>query len=109
MYIGKNLDEIDSKFIRDVASHKGNHNSISNFTATIPEGTKRILIAIPKTGKQISKIVDIGVLNVPVTSNFLPIKEISVAGYNDYNPIPYNVWVFENENGLKATQYEFIF
>lgn len=107
MYVGESLDEINSAFIRGT-SNKGATPSTQN-GVTIPEGTKRVMIAIPATNAaNLTSVIDVDGMGLDVfSSNFIE-STIDVEGLNGYQAKPYKVWTAENANGMAATHYNLI-
>lgn len=105
MYIGESLNTINSEFIRETIN-KGSSPSTQN-NVTIPSGTKRIMIAIPADGKNLTSVIDVDGMGLDVFGNFTKIS-VNVEGLNEYKSTPYNVWVAENINGMAATHYNLI-
>jgi hypothetical protein len=108
-YVGTSLDTIDSNFIRTYATNRGNDKNAGNMDLTIPQGTMRVIIAIPanSNSKTLKDVIDKGSLPVPVTSNFI-LHTIDVEGLDGYSPKSYNVWVgtCKGSEGYMATTYE---
>jgi hypothetical protein len=74
----------------------------------IPQGTRQIIVAIPANSSQeLTSVIDIDGMGLDVFNNFIQ-QTIEVRGANDYDTIPYSVWVAENANGLAKTNYNFI-
>lgn len=72
MYIGTdNTSTVDSTFIRTAKGTKNKGQNVTNQSAVpIPEGTKRILVAIPKGGKQLIHVIDNVALGADAMTNF---------------------------------------
>ena len=105
-YIGTDIDsEINSAFIRK-CSNKGFSPSTQSNVA-IAAGTKRVLVAIPATGKNLTSVIDVDGMGLDVFGNFTK-KTVAVEGLNGYTAIDYDVWVCENSNGLAATKYNLV-
>ena len=106
MYVGESLDEVDSAFVRS-SSNMGSTPATQN-GVTIPEGTKRILIAIPQTSAlELTSVIDVDGMGLDVFGNF-NLSTVNVEGVDGYQAKPYNVWIAENANGLAATHYNLI-
>ena len=106
MYIGTdNTSAIDSAFIRG-ATNKGSTQSTQD-NVTIPQGTKRIVVAIPANGKNLTSVIDVDGMGLDVFGNFTP-TTVDVEGLNGYAAKAYNVWVAENANGMAATHYNLV-
>lgn len=105
MYVGENLDIIDSTFIRGTAN-KGSSPSTQN-GVTIPAGTKRVMVAIPANGKNLTSVIDVDGMGLDVFGNFTKIN-VDVEGLNNYKTASYDVWVAENANGMAATHYNLV-
>ena len=105
-YIGTDhTTVIDSDFIRTKGNPK-NANTTKFGTLTIPEGTTRVMIAVPGS-HSLTSVIDIGGMNLDVKGNFTTTTGVKVKGVNDYAATDYTIFVTENENGLKATEYAF--
>ena len=116
IYVGSDCETlIDSDFIRKSTSKGNGANASTQNNVLVPQGTKRIVIAIPKTvanakftyNKSLKSVIDVDGMGLDVFNNFNLI-EIEVEGANNYESIPYNVWICENANGLAATKYNLI-
>lgn len=105
MYVGESLDVIDSAFIRGT-TNKGATPSTQSGVA-IPAGTKRVMIAIPTSGSNLTSVIDVDGMGLDVFGNFNK-TTIDVEGLNGYTAASYDVWVADNENGLAATHYNLI-
>lgn len=102
-YVGTNISAITGAWIRANASNKG--NSVTPGTLTIAEGTKRVLIAVPKAkGKTLTSVIDVDGMGLDVKDNFTH-TVVSVEGLNGYTAAEYDVWYVDNANGLAATKY----
>lgn len=102
-YVGTNISAITGAWIRANASNKG--NSVTPGTLTIAEGTKRVLIAVPKAkGKTLTSVIDVDGMGLDVKDNFTH-TIVSVEGLNGYAAAEYDVWYVDNANGLAATKY----
>lgn len=107
MYIGESLDEINSAFIRGT-SNKGSTPSTQN-GVTIPEGTKRVMIAIPATNAaNLTSVIDVDGMGLDVFGSNFTESTIDVEGLDGYQAKPYKVWTAENVNGMAATHYNLI-
>ena len=107
MYIGESLDEINSAFIRGT-SNKGSTPSTQN-GVTIPEGTKRVMIAIPVTNAaNLTSVIDVDGMGLDVFGSNFTESTIDVEGLDGYQAKPYKVWTAENVNGMAATHYNLI-
>ena len=107
MYIGESLDEINSAFIRGT-SNKGSTPSTQN-GVTIPEGTKRVMIAIPVTNAaNLTSVIDVDGMGLDVFGSNFTESTIDVEGLDGYQAKPYKVWTAENINGMAATHYNLI-
>lgn len=112
-YIGTDCTStVDSAFIRNNATNKGNAANAASMTGTsnkgveIPGGTKRILVAIPAGGKTLKDVVDVDGMGLSAFGNFNE-STVSVQGANGYTATNYTVWECVNTNGLAATHYNF--
>lgn len=105
MYVGESLDTINSAFIRGT-TNKG-ATPVTQSGVTIPAGTKRVMVAIPANGSNLTSVVDVDGMGLDVFGNFTKIN-VDVEGLNGYKATSYDVWVAENENGLAATHYNLV-
>lgn len=105
MYVGESLDTIDSAFIRGT-TNKGSAPSTQN-GVTIPAGTKRVMVAIPASGKNLTSVIDVDGMGLDVFGNFIKVN-VDVEGLNGYEAASYDVWVAENVNGMAATHYNLV-
>lgn len=106
MYVGESLDAIDSAFIRGTTNMGATPASQEN--VSIPQGTKRIMIAIPTTSTLVlDQVIDIDGMGLDIFGNFT-LQSVDVEGLNGYEAKTYNVWVAENGNGIAATHYNLI-
>ena len=115
-YVGTDCTtEIDSDFIRNtgIAMNTSTPNfNISNKTSKgtdytakcmpIPQGTKRIMFAVPGSKSKIEGI-DVDGMGLPYDG--FTSKVVAVKGANDFEAANYTVFVKENPNGLAATGY----
>jgi hypothetical protein len=113
-YVGDDCTtEIDSDFIRASTSMGTSTPNFNIATKTskgtdstgcmpIPQGTKRIMFAVP--GEK-SKIEGIDVDGMGLPYDGFTSKVVAVKGANNYDAINYTVFVKENANGLAATGY----
>lgn len=110
MYIGESLATIDSAFIRS-STNKGQTVSNQNFV-TIPEGTKRVMVAVPQaSSKQLTSVVDQDGFQMELINDAAAhTTVVEVAGSGTYSTTkPYNVWYHDMENGRIASRYNFTF
>lgn len=105
MYVGESLDTIDSAFIRET-TNKGSAPLTQN-GVTIPAGTKRVMVAIPASGKNLTSVIDVDGMGLDVFGNFTKVN-VDVEGLNSYEAASYDVWVAENVNGMAATHYNLV-
>ena len=106
MYIGESLDVIDSTFIRGTTNMGA--TPVSQENVSIPQGTKRVMIAIPTTSALVlDQVIDIDGMGLDIFGNFT-LQSVDVEGLNGYEAKTYNVWVAENGNGIAATHYNLI-
>lgn len=105
MYVGESLDAIDSAFIRGTSNMGATPSTQSG--VTIPAGTKRVMVAIPVNGNNLTSVIDVDGMGLDVFGNFTKIN-VDVEGLNGYKATSYDVWVAENENGLAATHYNLV-
>lgn len=112
MYVGTDCTTaIDSAFIRANGTTKsGKAADCDTITElTIPEGTKRIVLAIPvanESTKFLKDVTDVDGMGLSMAENF-KYKVMSIEGANGYTGVNYNVFVCENANGISATRYTF--
>ena len=108
-YVGTNTDTIDSAWIRGKATSQGKASSAATKNnVAIAAGTKRVVVAIPKTiSKTLKSVIDVDGMGLDVIGNFT-LSEVVVEGANGATAVAYNVWVCENANGLAATKYNLV-
>lgn len=108
-YVGTNTDTIDSAWIRGKATSQGKASSAATKNnVAIAAGTKRVVVAIPKTiSKTLKSVIDVDGMGLDVIGNFT-LSEVMVEGANGATAVAYNVWVCENANGLAATKYNLV-
>ena len=105
MYVGESLDTIDSAFIRGTTNKGATPSTQSG--VTIPAGTKRVMVAIPANGSNLTSVIDVDGMGLDVFGNFTKMN-VDVEGLNGYKATSYDVWVAENENGMAATHYNLV-
>lgn len=105
MYVGESLDTINSAFIRDTTNKGATPSTQSG--VTIPAGTKRVMVAIPANGSNLTSVIDVDGMGLDVFGNFTKMN-VDVEGLNGYKATSYDVWVADNENGLAATHYNLV-
>lgn len=104
-YVGEDCTTaIDSVFIRNCTGKGANTTNFG--TLTIPEGTKRVMIAVPGT-HTLASVIDVDGMGLDVKENFTTTNNVAVNGANNYTAANYTVFVTENSNGMKATRYTF--
>lgn len=108
-YVGTNTDTIDSVWIRGKATSQGKASSAATKNnVAIAAGTKRVVVAIPKSvSKTLKSVIDVDGMGLDVIGNFT-LSEVMVEGANGATAVAYNVWVCENANGLAATKYNLV-
>lgn len=109
-YVGTSLDTLDSAFIRGATS-QGAAGSSFNIDLTIPDGTKRVFVAIPASkNKSLSSVIDVDGMGLDVKGN-ATVETVSVEGANGYTAVEYDVFLFENTSatGFAPTTYKFSF
>lgn len=108
-YVGTNTDTIDSAWIRGKATSQGKASSAATKNnVVIAAGTKRVVVAIPKSvSKTLKSVIDVDGMGLDVIGNFT-LSEVMVEGANGATAVAYNVWVCENANGLAATKYNLV-
>lgn len=103
-YVGTNITGLDGVWIRTNATNEG--NSVVPGDLEIPEGTKRVLFAVPAAkNKTLKSVIDVDGMGLDVKDNFTHI-ELNVAGANGYEAAAYDVWYVDNANGLAKTTYK---
>lgn len=106
-YVGTDCTSpVDSAFIRNNATNQGNHASAGDVTLTVRDGNldKRVLIAIPETGKNLTKVIDVKGMSLDIfAGGKFTHNVVSVEGADGYSAINYDVWVYENANGFAGT------
>ena len=105
MYVGQDLNTIDSAFIRGTSNKGAIQETQSGIE--IPAGTKRVMVAIPADGKNLTSVIDVDGMGLDVFGNFTHSK-VDVEGVDGYQAVSYDVWVAENVNGMAATHYNLI-
>ena len=105
MYVGESLNTIDSAFIRGTTNKGATPSTQSG--VTIPAGTKRVMVAIPANGSNLTSVIDVDGMGLDVFGNFTKMN-VDVEGLNGYQVTSYDVWVADNENGLAATHYNLV-
>lgn len=111
-YVGNdNTTTIDSAFIRSGTPRNANTKNF-NVTSkdgasylTIPQGTKRVLIAIPGSAT-LGEVKDLDGMGLDQKGNF-ETKTVSVEGANSFTATNYTVFVYDKPEGLAATRYTF--
>lgn len=117
VYVGNNLDTINSNFIKGCTS-KGNAKNANDISLDIAKGTKRVMIALPTgnltensttiTGynKRLTSCIDVDGMGLDIfnanPSKFVQ-SVVPVADASGENNMDYIVYVYENVNGLAAT------
>lgn len=84
---------VDSSVIRGLTGVKSDA-----MTITLDENTtaSKIIVAIPKDTKSLTDVIMPSSSNLEITSEFIKqTAAVKVAGANDYNPIDYDVWIYE--------------
>lgn len=108
-YVGTDVSEIDSAWIRSKATSQGRASGASTKNnVAIAAGTKRVVVAIPASiSKSLKSVIDVDGMGLDVVGNFTK-SEVMVEGANGATAVAYNVWVCENANGLAATKYNLV-
>ena len=107
-YVGTNTDSVDGTWIRTNGTNK-NASGFNSFSLSIADGTKRVVVAIPKAKNQTLKsVIDVDGMGLDVKGNFV-LSTMQVKGLNNYTAVDYDVWVFTNTNGVSKTTYNFTF
>ena len=116
VYVGNDTGAIDSAWIRNKCTAKGNAGNAATINnQAIAGGTKRVVVAIPQKvtgaqytyGKALTSVIDVDGMGLDVFGNFTK-SEVMVEGANGATAVKYNVWVCENPNGLAATKYNLV-
>lgn len=105
-YIGDELDEIDSAWVRAHATPVANNGSL-NKTYDIAAGKKRVMFAYQGT-HSITECIDVKGMSLDVKENFTT-KTVNIKGANDKGGKDYTVFIFDNANGIAETQYKITF
>jgi hypothetical protein len=83
MYVGESLDEVNSAFIRRT-SNQGSTPGTQN-GVTIPEGTKRVMIAIPATNAaNLTSVIDVDGMGLDVFGSNFTESTVDVEGLDGY-------------------------
>lgn len=107
-YVGGNTEAVDGTWIRTNATNK-NVSGYASFSLSIADGTKRVVVAIPKTKKmKLKSVIDVDGMGLDVKGNFVA-SVVQVEGLNGYTAVDYDVWTFTNANGVSKTTYNFTF
>ena len=102
-YVGEDCtSEINSDFIRAATNMNGNTKDFG--TVAIPQGTKRVMFAVPGTTATLKSVTDIDGMGLPVTDNFTK-HTIAVEGANSFAATDYTVFVEDVPEGLAATRF----
>lgn len=108
-YVGTNTDSVDGSWIRTNGNNKG-ASGYNSFSLSIPDGTKRVVVAIPSSKNMTLKsVIDVDGMGLDVKGNFGSPQTIQVEGLNGYTAVDYSVWIFTNTNGISSTTYNFTF
>ena len=107
-YVGGNTEAVDGAWIRTNATNK-NASGYASFSLSIADGTKRVVVAIPKSKNQkLKSVIDVDGMGLDVKGNFAA-SVVQVEGLNSYTAVDYDVWTFTNANGVSKTTYNFTF
>ena len=107
-YVGTNTASVDGTWIRTTATNK-NASGFTSFSLSIADGTKRVVVAIPKAkNMQLKSVIDVDGMGLDVKGNFVH-STAQVNGLNEYAAADYDVWEFTNTNGVSKTTYKFTF
>lgn len=107
-YVGGNTEAVDGTWIRTNATNK-NASGYASFSLSIADGTKRVVVAIPKSKNQkLKSVIDVDGMGLDVKGNFVA-SVVQVEGLNNYTAVDYDVWTFTNANGVSKTTYNFTF
>ena len=111
-YVGTDAaTTVDSAFIRGAVNMNANTKDFNVDTfdgkacLTIPQGTQRIVIAVPGNAT-LNGVTDIDGMGLDVKGNFSTNK-IDVSGANGFTATEYTVFICENTAGIAATHYAF--
>lgn len=113
IYVGTDHETaVNSTFIRK-GTDKGNaKNAATQENVTIPAGTTRVLVALPKSDtygytKTLTGVTDVDGMGLPVLDNFTE-STVTVYGAKDgEHGMDYRVYEAVNANGMAATRYTF--
>ena len=106
-YVGTNTASVDGTWIRTTAASE--ESGFNSFSLDIADGTKRVVVAIPKAkNMKLKSVIDVDGMGLDVKGNFVQ-STTQVKGLNDYTAADYDVWVFTNTNGVSKTTYKFTF
>lgn len=115
-YVGNDsASTLDSNFIRTTCTSLGKNTTNFNINNTvadgsgeaclaIPNGTTRIVLAMPGNKHQLAEVKDINGLGLDVKTNFKR-YELQVAGANGYTSTVYTVFQMTNTSGIAKTNY----
>lgn len=107
-YVGTNTEAVDGAWIRTNGTNK-NASGFNSFSLSIADGTKRVVVAIPKAkNMKLKSVIDVDGMGLDVKGNFIQ-STAQVEGLNAYTAADYDVWVFTNANGVSKTTYNFTF
>lgn len=101
-YVFAGLDSsgtlLTSDFIRSLKKIGSSENNLTiTWSATDIVNPKRFIVAIPNNStKTLNSAIITSSMNANATADYkLQTTTIDVAGNNNYNPIPYQVWIYE--------------
>ena len=101
--------DVANKTTTDVNGCRGKAGTSFDFSAFIPGGTKRVMIAIPASkDKTLSSVIDIDGMGLNVVENFTT-TTANVKGVGNSTAVEYDIFVCENATGLSETKYTFSF
>lgn len=113
IYIGEDHNTaVDSAFIRK-GTDKGNaKNAATQSNVTVPAGTTRILVALPKSDtygykKTLTGVTDVDGMGLPVLDNFTESTVTVYGAVDGEHGMDYRVYECVNANGMAATRYTF--
>ena len=105
-YVGTDCTTaIDSDFVRNATSKGANTTSFGSIK--IPNGTKRVMIAVPGA-HTLTDVVDVNGMGLHIQGDFAT-KTVQVKGANNYTAADYSVFVYENSNGTNYPEGETFF
>ena len=87
-------ETLTNAIVRGLSSKANGSGALTTFVENT--SAKRIIIAAPKGTRNISQVIMPSSSNANVTPEFKKLSySIKVSGANAYDPIDYDVWVYE--------------